>query len=59
VQILSKAETSNHSPLQCSHSRIASPPMLIDDISTLQRGHFMAASCDALVLAARAPQCGQ
>jgi hypothetical protein len=32
---------------------------VIDDISTLQRGHFNAESCDEKTVDAAAPQCGQ
>jgi hypothetical protein len=32
---------------------------VIDDISTLQRGHFNTESCDDIAVAAAAPQCGQ
>jgi len=33
--------------------------MLIDDIETLQRGHFSGASSEPPAVAAAAPQCGQ
>jgi len=59
AQIFSNTATSTQSPPQRSHSRIASAPILTEDISILQRGHFKADSCAGLASAAAAPQWGQ
>src|SRR2546421_11677106 len=59
AQMRSNVETSSQSPPQSSHSRIASPPILTDDISILHRGHFRTDSSAELAFAAAAPQCGQ